>query len=607
MEDWVNLREGLLRLFLLLNINCVIDVGANAGGYGDFLRDLGYEGWIVSLEPVESTYNKLRRHTAGDPKWSVHRIAAGAEDKLMTMNVTRSSVFSSFLTPDEFGRKQFPGDATVERRELVPMRRLDGIFPDIVSHIPDPRVYLKLDTQGWDLQALEGASGILGSVAGLQSELSVQQIYEGMPTYTESLAAMERMGFELVELVPVSRKTNRAVIEFDALLTRSSEAFAGPSYTKNRVEAPESRSLGLTRCPMSNPLVSIIIPTYNRAYVLQRAVDSVLTQTHSRCEAVIVDDGSTDGTDCMVRERYGRDARVRYLRQENAGVSTARNRGIAEARGDYIALLDSDDWWEPWKLELQLACFRHCPQLGMVWTEMSAVNAEGKVVDRRYLKTMYAAYRYFSENDLFTRTYPIGEVAPPLAEILPGARLMTGDIFSQMILGNMVHTSTVLLTRERVERVKGFRVDLVRSGEDYDFHLRTCREGLVGFVDYPSVGYQVSMPDQLTARSYSIDSARNFLKTIEPVIARDRARIRLPERMIRHSLAYGHCWLGRELLFSRSSAPARSHLVQSMRQEWSLDAAALYAMSLLPGGAIDLLRSARRACLRVSRPQQSTN
>jgi len=232
MEDWVCLREGLLRLLRLLNINCVIDVGANTGGYGDFLRELGYKGWIISFEPVESTYNKLSRHAAGDPKWSVHRIAAGAEDKLMTMNVTRSSVFSSFLTPDEFCKKQFPGDATIEHREVVQMRRLDGMFSDVVSHIPDPRVYLKLDTQGWDLQALEGASGILDSVAGLQSEISVQQIYDGMPAYTESLTAMERMGFELVDLVPVARKRNLAVIEFDAILTRSREALPGPLHTE---------------------------------------------------------------------------------------------------------------------------------------------------------------------------------------------------------------------------------------------------------------------------------------------------------------------------------------------------------------------------------------
>jgi GT2 family glycosyltransferase len=358
---------------------------------------------------------------------------------------------------------------------------------------------------------------------------------------------------------------------------------------------------------MPNPLVSTIIPTYNRAYILHRAVDSVLAQTHSRCEVVIVDDGSTDGTAGMVRERYGHDARVRYVQQENAGVSAARNRGFAAAQGDFFALLDSDDWWAPWKLELQLACFRHCPKLGMVWTDMSAVNAEGEVVDRCYLKAMYAAYQHWGEKDLFTDTYAIREVAPQLVDMLPGARLMTGEIFSQMIMGNMVHTSTVLLTRERAERVNGFRVDLVPSGEDYDFHLRTCREGLVGFVDHPSICYQVAMPDQLTARSYSIDFARNFLKTIEPVIERDRELIRLPERMIRHSLAYGHRWLGRELLLSRRSAPARSHLAQSMRQEWSPGAAGLYAMSLLPAGAIDLLRSARKMCFRALRPQQSTN
>ena len=109
---------------------------------------------------------------------------------------------------------------------------------------------------------------------------------------------------------------------------------------------------------MQAPLVSVVVPTYNRAYCLARTIDSALGQTHPSVEVIVVDDGSVDETAEMVAARYGSDARVRLIRQANAGVSAARNTGLRVARGDYVALLDSDDVWEPWKLELQVACMQ---------------------------------------------------------------------------------------------------------------------------------------------------------------------------------------------------------------------------------------------------------
>src|SRR5690349_14194018 len=108
----------------------------------------------------------------------------------------------------------------------------------------------------------------------------------------------------------------------------------------------------------STPLVSIIVPTFNRAYCLGRTVRSALAQTHAGIEVIVVDDGSTDGTRELVRELMAADGRVRYAFQSNRGVSAARNRGLKLAAGAFVAFLDSDDVWKPWKLELQLACMR---------------------------------------------------------------------------------------------------------------------------------------------------------------------------------------------------------------------------------------------------------
>lgn len=102
---------------------------------------------------------------------------------------------------------------------------------------------------------------------------------------------------------------------------------------------------------MSNPKVSVVIPTYNRVGCIGNAINSVIAQTYTECEIIVVDDGSTDDTR-QVLARYG--SRVRYIYQENAGVSAARNLGVHHAKGELIAFLDSDDQWEPEKLERQL-------------------------------------------------------------------------------------------------------------------------------------------------------------------------------------------------------------------------------------------------------------
>src|SRR5436190_15605234 len=143
---------------------------------------------------------------------------------------------------------------------------------------------------------------------------------------------------------------------------------------------------------MAGSLVSIIVPTYNRAYCIEKTLDSALAQTHGDLEIVVVDDGSTDDTEALMARRYGAEPRVRYIRQANTGVTGARNHGLREARGDYIAFLDSDDLWLPWKLEAQLACLAAVPEAGMVWTDMDAMNTDGAVVAPRYLTTMYNAY-----------------------------------------------------------------------------------------------------------------------------------------------------------------------------------------------------------------------
>lgn len=117
---------------------------------------------------------------------------------------------------------------------------------------------------------------------------------------------------------------------------------------------------------MLTPLISVIIPTYNRAHTLRRALDSVLAQRQVDLEIIVVDDGSTDGSSELIQQAY---PTVKLIQQDNFGVSHARNRAIEQAKGEWIALLDSDDSWHHDKLMLQLQALTDNPDMKVCHTE----------------------------------------------------------------------------------------------------------------------------------------------------------------------------------------------------------------------------------------------
>jgi GT2 family glycosyltransferase len=348
------------------------------------------------------------------------------------------------------------------------------------------------------------------------------------------------------------------------------------------------------------PLVSVVIPTYNRAYCLARTVDSALGQSYGNLEVLLVDDGSTDGTKGFVAERYGSDPRVRYIGQKNAGVSAARNTGMANARGALIALLDSDDIWLPWKLQLQVACMQAHPELVMTWTDMDAIDGSSQITPA-YLRRMYAAYRWFpTSEDLFTGSAPLATLCPALATTVGTRKFHFGDIFSKMVLGNLVHTSTVVLTREAAGRVKGFREDFRGAGEDYDYHLRTCREGPVGYLDVSSIQYERGLTDHIANPSNGIHFARNFLRSVQPIIDQERHRLTLSDQQIRGVLAKAHAWIGRELFEQGERAGAARELALSLRyQPWQPRILMMLAAAPLPPPLRTKVRHGVRALKRA--------
>ncbi|MDH4227405.1 MAG: glycosyltransferase [Deltaproteobacteria bacterium] len=126
-------------------------------------------------------------------------------------------------------------------------------------------------------------------------------------------------------------------------------------------------------------MVSVVIPTFNRALLLKEAVVSVLAQTYVNLEVIIVDDGSTDNTGEVVTALG--DSRIRYIKKPNGGVSSARNRGIEEATGEFIAFLDSDDMWRPTKVEKQIGALCDNPAFDVCCTGFDIIGNDGRVFD----------------------------------------------------------------------------------------------------------------------------------------------------------------------------------------------------------------------------------
>jgi FkbM family methyltransferase len=212
--------QQVLNVVQLYGVNVVLDVGANRGQYARSLRRAGYRGHIVSFEPVRHDFEELSRRAARDPKWTVHQLALGRAEGSIDINVAPSGL-SSALPPSDYGGQRYQKliDAMTE---TVPVVRLDEILDDVLTHVPDPRPYLKLDTQGFDLEVFAGLGERAKDFVGMQSEVALLRIYEGMPRMPESLAVYEASGFEVAGMYLVTRERSTArALEFDCLMVRA--------------------------------------------------------------------------------------------------------------------------------------------------------------------------------------------------------------------------------------------------------------------------------------------------------------------------------------------------------------------------------------------------
>jgi FkbM family methyltransferase len=223
-DEWNDLNSAHLAwLISKYRINYVLDAGANTGQFVQRLRCAGYTGRVASFEPVPRFYSELHGAAADDPLWTTYPFALGSQETSRNMYVTDGPA-SSFLAPNDYGRYLIDELNDVEIHGL-PIRTLDTIIPALTAELRQPRLFLKLDTQGYDLEVFAGLGEARRHVVALQSELSVLPIYDGMPGMLEALAVYRAAGFDPTGIFPVSfeRLTGR-VLEFDCVMISGGEA-----------------------------------------------------------------------------------------------------------------------------------------------------------------------------------------------------------------------------------------------------------------------------------------------------------------------------------------------------------------------------------------------
>lgn len=209
----------LKRFFEQYEVDCVFDVGANKGQYGLMLREqVGYRGPIVSFEPVPEAVALLRAAAAAKPKWYVEQVALDRSAGNASFNIASDSEFSSFHRPSEASVAVFADQSAVATQIDVKAVTLADMFKKYLELLHFHRPFLKMDTQGHDLDVAEGGSGILQRFVGLQSELSIKPLYEGIPNYTDALLYYQNQGFELSAFVPNNQDHFPRMLEIDCIM-----------------------------------------------------------------------------------------------------------------------------------------------------------------------------------------------------------------------------------------------------------------------------------------------------------------------------------------------------------------------------------------------------
>jgi glycosyltransferase involved in cell wall biosynthesis len=311
-------------------------------------------------------------------------------------------------------------------------------------------------------------------------------------------------------------------------------------------------------------------------------------------EVLIVDDGSTDDTESICRQFP---ASVRYIRQENAGVGAARNHGLREAKGDWIAFADSDDPWEKNKLEVQLEVVRRWPEIEWCITGCTVIDLAGQPISglQSWTRVFAAFGRGAVDPDVhFARWLERAEVSVGGSPF----RVYKGDAYGLLFLGNVVLPSSALIRRDLAVRLGGFD-EAFRLAEETEFFHRVAAVSPVGIVMAPLARYRVG-------QAQSLVSPGNIDRLIVNALASGEGADRLrPNKSAaeQRAVADGRARLFRELAYARLSTLDQKGARAAIQSAWRSGSrgartVSIFLASLLPASALKSIRALKHSLSR---------
>ncbi len=310
--------------------------------------------------------------------------------------------------------------------------------------------------------------------------------------------------------------------------------------------------------------VSAIIPTYNRAKVIARAVHSALRELDSEDELLIIDDGSTDGTDSLITSIP--DSRIRYIQQPNRGAGAARNRGAAEAAGDLIAYLDSDDEWLPGKIQLQRGLMASQPDLLFCFTDFQ--RDYGPTRERHSIHLWHSDKRTWEQ--ILGRPTMFSRITQLPREVADFA-VFRGDMYHSEMRHNYILTSCIMIRKREAGDATHF-TEGAKTYEDWECFGRLARRGAAAYLDvetavqYAHAGTRLTDADQLTCAEARLTVLRNVWGDDPAFLAKAgedyRALVREQELLrVRGLLVHGRTPEAREGIRRLGAAPLSYRLL----------------------------------------------
>lgn len=293
----------------------------------------------------------------------------------------------------------------------------------------------------------------------------------------------------------------------------------------------------------TTPIISVIIPTYNRGNIVPQAIESALNQTYKNFEIIVVDDGSTDNTKETLGRYYDK---IKFFYKNNGGVSSARNFGVKHALGKYIAFLDSDDLWYPDKLQRQIVALQLDSRYGLAITEVDIIDASKK-------------HLFYSS----------------IKNCIGGKQINTEKVLQLIYSKQYITCSYMLIKKDLFEKI-GFFNETLNTAEDIDILLRMSSSSEIVLIDEPLIKYKKSL-----------DSLSNQLFTMNRVKVLNNYQLNNPidaikyKKLFSRTLAKINFDYAVDLLWHRCVKEAQSQIFQSLRYQFTLKAIVLYAKSMV--------------------------